>query len=119
MSINGKSIVATEINDEKDPIFVGDIGKVFKMYSGIDMTGATSIVFNIKKPDGSIVNWTATIDSNPRYANYTTIADDLDLEGDWILSMKITFSATSVHKGKSYHFSVYKQFEDEYVPEPH
>lgn len=97
-------------------IFVGDIGVTFRVYAGIDISNATSIVMRVKKPNSALVAWTATVaEDNNYYAVYKTVEDDLDLEGDWLLSLEVTTPTIDLIKGESAEFKVYTQFEDNYT----
>lgn len=61
-----------------------DIGVPFKLNTGVDISTATVANVDYRKPSGATGSWTgATADTN--YVTYTTIADDLDEEGQWEL----------------------------------
>jgi hypothetical protein len=94
-------------------IFTGDVGVLLRVFANTDLTTATSLSFEVKKPNGTIVNWTAILDSsNSYYAKYTTQTDDLDVDGDWCLSLEAVFPGGISIKGASAHFTVYNQFDD-------
>lgn len=94
-------------------IFKNDIGVQFKVFCKIDLSDATLIQFAIKKPSGSIVRWTANLNpTNNYYAIYSTVADDLDETGDYLISLEATLSNGSFFTGTTDTFSVYEQFED-------
>ena len=76
---------------------VGDVGAIFKI-GVIDVDGAQKDIsdalqkeFRVRKPDQSAVVWPAEFVSNG--ANglliYTTVADDLDQAGTWLLETRI------------------------------
>jgi len=95
-------------------IFKNDIGVAFRVFAGIDLTDASEIIMKVKKPSGTEVEWTAIVDEdNSYYAYYASASSDLDLEGQWRLSLEVTFPDTSSFQGETAYFTVYKQFEDE------
>lgn len=103
------------MSESKDKIFVGDIGKIIRVFVGskVNLSTATLIVFQVKKPNNALVEWTATVDpSNNYYAIYTTEEDDIDLAGTWLLSIEVTFADGSYHQGTTGEFKVYEQFAD-------
>jgi len=109
-------------SENKEKIFVGDIGKVIRVFVGskVNLSTATLIKFQIKKPNSAEVEWTAHVDStNNYYAIYSTVADDLDLAGEWLLSIEVTFPDGSYHQGTTGTFNVYEQFADNeaYTPD--
>lgn len=119
MSINLESTVASIFDSDNEPIFVGEIGKQFRIYSNIDLTGATSVIMSIKKPTGgSPAQWVASVDTNPYYATYTTVANDLNIAGVYYLSLNITISGKTLI-GKSVAFLVNDQFYDGPNPVPY
>lgn len=94
-------------------IFQNDIGVQFKVYCKTDLTDATLLQFAIKKPSGTIVRWTASISpTNNYYAVYTTVEDDLDETGDYLISLEVTLSDGSFFTGTTDTFPVYEQFTD-------
>jgi hypothetical protein len=95
-------------------IFKDDVGILFRVYSKYSLTDATSIVFDVKKPDGNVETWTATMASdNNYYAEYTTVSGDLDIVGEWKLSLQIQLSGGKIFTGETDYFNVYDQFEDD------
>jgi hypothetical protein len=65
--------------------FVGDNIDIV-VYTGITLTGATTLLIKYRKPDGSTGAWTATIVGGaPTYMHYVTQAGDLDQNGIWQL----------------------------------
>lgn len=87
-------------------IRVGEIGKQFIISSGCDLTGIDTIVLKIKKPDGTLVDWTpGTIGSNS--CTYVTVAGDLDQEGDYLLKeTQYTFLNGNYFRGDPVKFTV-------------
>ena len=65
----------------------------------VDLSSATSLSLYIKKPDGTILNRTATLDSDGTDGkiSYVTISGDLDVAGVYKLQAKIALSSGSFY----------------------
>ena len=88
--------------------YVGEIGTVIIVDCGVDITGATPTTIKVKKPDGTEVEWTATIyDSN--YLKYTTISGDFDQSGTYVLQASLTLTGW-IGLGDVATFEVYSAF---------
>lgn len=99
------------MSDKK--IFKDDIGILFKVYAGLDLSDASSVLMKVKKPSGAIVSWTASVDpTNSSYAIYSTVADDLDTLGEHLISLSIVTTDGKHITGQSDTFTVYDQFLD-------
>lgn len=90
-------------------IYVGDIGTVILVDCGTVITGATNTKLKIKKPDGSKVEWTATIDGTQKL-KYTVISGDLNVAGAYYLNASLTLSGWS-GLGETATFSVYDPYK--------
>lgn len=94
-------------------LFTNDLGVTFKVFANIDISTATSIVFDVRKPSGTIVSWTASLDpTNNYYGIYTSVDGDLNEDGIYLLSLQCTFSGGELHTGESAEFEVFPQFQD-------
>ena len=74
-----------------------DIGTIFETTlndgtNTIDISGATSKEIIFKKPNGTSVAQAAVFktDGTDGILQYTTIADDLDQDGEWSIQAKVT-----------------------------
>jgi len=98
-------------------IYVGDIGKKFKVDTQVDCSTATLTEIHIKKPDGTNVTWTATVETNEdtgvdSILTYTTTqASELDQVGLWKVIAYVEFGSTSHHYGEPDEFTVFSPFE--------
>jgi len=63
-------------------VFVGDIGTEIICDAGSDISAQTTLKILYEKPDGTEGEWVASV-YNTNFAKYTTIADDIDMEGKW------------------------------------
>ena len=64
-------------------IYVGDIGTIIELDSGVALAGASPLQIKYEKPDGTTRGaWTASIYDTTK-AKYATLANDLDQAGVW------------------------------------
>lgn len=74
-------------------IYVGQIGVVFTFDTdataqGIDLSAASTVEINYRKPDDITGSWTGTV--NVDEVSYTTTtADDLDQAGPWYFQVHV------------------------------
>lgn len=81
-------------------VFVGDIGVQLKLDAGIDISSNTTLRIRYEKPDKTVGFWTATV-SDTNFALYTTLEDDLDQGGEWVLQIFIITSSYTAHGQKA------------------
>lgn len=97
-----------------DEIHVLDIGTVFNITikdgnSVIDISSATIKEIHFGKPNGELLIGTAEFitDGTDGLIKYTTLADDLDIDGNWHLQAYIVMS-TGSWKSDISNFQVHK-----------
>lgn len=90
----------------ESPIFVGDIGTIFRVTiteciagvdTPVDVSGASSLQFTFLKPDHTTaLTKTAvnTTDGTDGKIQYTTISGDLDVAGIWQLQAKVVLGGS-------------------------
>jgi len=89
-------------------IYQNDVDIVFRLDTGIDdLSTASKIQILVKKPSGVEAEWTATRYGATSYITYTSIAGDLNEEGDYILQSYVEFGASHPHSGDSVVVTVY------------
>lgn len=94
-------------------LFKNNIGIKIKVYAKSDLSDASSIIMSIRKPNGTVSSWTATVDpTNSSYAIYYTVDGDLNAIGEHFISLIVTTSDGKVITGKTDSFMVYDQFYD-------
>lgn len=99
-------------------IHVDDIGTVFKATIldedsvVVDVSGATTMELVFRKPDGTAVVQTAvhTTDGEDGVIQYTTIADDIDSDGEWRVQGYVKISTSEFHSDV-HRFRVYPNLE--------
>ena len=98
-------------------IHVNDIGTRFLVTvkdgaDAVDISSATSLDINFRKPDDSILNRTGSLlDDGSAVSGvmyYDTVAGDMDSAGNWKLQGKITLSSTGVFYTDIHTFKVYR-----------
>jgi len=92
-----------------DKHFVGEVGTLIKVDLTVDVSGGTGPKIYVAKPDGTTVEWTATI--NTQYLEYTIIAGDFDVAGKYCIQGGVTTGAWT-GRGETTSFIVYDDFED-------
>jgi len=76
-----------------NPIYVGDYGIIISVSTEIDLTGATSYVLHVSKPNGIQVDWNPKpeTDLTTGILNYFAESGDLDTSGSYLLQAEVAF----------------------------
>jgi len=88
-------------------LYVDEVGILIELETGADLTDVTSQEILYKKPDGTSSSWSASIVDST--LQYTTVADDLDQDGDWILQAHIVGTGFDL-VGETVVMQVYKRW---------
>lgn len=88
--------------------YVGDTGTVITLDCGHDISAATARAIKARKPDGSVITWTAVASGTDSIA-FTTLADSLDQPGVWKLQASVTLPA-GTWLGETAQLVVYSPF---------
>jgi hypothetical protein len=88
--------------------FVGDIGTRITLDCGTNISAASALSIEVRKPDGTATSWTATL-SGTDSLYFDTVADTLDQAGDWRLQAKVVIG-TGTWRGETVLLTVYPQF---------
>lgn len=98
-------------------IYVGDVGTTIRVSTSYDLTNVTLAQLRFRKPDGSDMVKVATVKSpaTEGILEYTTVADDLDDAGHWLVQPRIVESDGSIHLGSTARFTVNEQYDLESV----
>ena len=89
-------------------VYVGDIGTVITVDCGTTITGATDLALNVRKPDGTEVEWVPAI-SGTDSLEYTTVSGDFDQAGRYKLQASLTIDGWS-GLGEVASFLVYSSY---------
>jgi hypothetical protein len=98
-------------------IHINDIGTRFLVTvkdgtSVVDISSATSLVIDFRKPDDTIINRTGSTlgdgSASSGVMYYDTVAGDVDAAGNWKLQGKITLSSTGVFYTDIHTFKVHR-----------
>ncbi len=102
-------------------IFQGDIGKTFRIDTGIDLIGFTLAKLLILTPLAVEKEWTdITVESGDinhgetagkTIIEYISKAGDLDIAGTYLLMAYVEFGEASKHLGETTKFYVHKKFQ--------
>ena len=92
-----------------DKPYVGDIGTVIIVNCGSAITGATTKDLKVKKPDGTIVTWTAEI-YLINYLRYVIVDGDFNQEGMYYLQASVVVGGWT-GLGETVDFRVYDPYE--------
>lgn len=82
---------------------VGDVGCVITITvrdedgTAVDLSGATAKSWTVQKPSGAQVTWAPvfTTTGTDGKLSYTSVANDLDQAGTWLVQVNLTFLTTS------------------------
>jgi len=75
-------------------VYLDAVGTVIRLNMGADVSDATAVVLNVYKPSGTEDEWTAAVDgSDDEAIVYTTVEDDLDEVGEYMIQPLLTFAA--------------------------
>ena len=90
-------------------VFATDVGTQIRLVTTDDLSTATLKEIHIKKPDGTILEKTATLEGTGTLT-YTTISGDLDDEGEYLIYGYVEFS-THKFSTPSQSLRVYAEWE--------
>ena len=88
------------IRNDNNDVFVGDVGTVLEFDTGENLSTATSVSITVTKPDGTSVFWTAT--TSDTKIVYTTLTDDLNQVGEYILQPYAEFPTWNGYGSRCY-----------------
>lgn len=94
-------------------IYVGAIKIKITVPTKIDLTNATSTTYLIKKPNGGLSIWGASVlgSAVDGVLVYYTAAGDLDTNGTYIGMSLVETSDGGKYYGETFNFKVWKRFE--------
>jgi hypothetical protein len=88
-------------------IYQDDIGTVFEVDVGADISAATTTDLKVIKPSGASVTWVGAANGGTNtQIDYTIIADDLDEAGRYRLNAYVVTASWDGH-GETVEFVVY------------
>jgi len=88
--------------------YVGDVGTIVKIDMQETITGATGLIFNVRKPNGDEVVWTPSIDGTEKL-KYTVVEGDFNVPGVYKIQPELTLGTFS-GKGYTARFTVYRKY---------
>ena len=91
-------------------LYKDDLGTVFQVDVGTDVSGASALTLKVRKPKGTRVSWTGAVNgATNTQIDYTIIADDLDEVGTYKLQSHVV-TPTWTGRGETVDFTVYDLF---------
>ena len=90
-------------------LFKDDEGVQFEIDTSVDLSAASVKKLMIKKPDGSLVEWTDTTISGTKII-YVSKGGDLSVPGKYLIAAYVEFP-TSKHTGETVSIEVYTRFD--------
>jgi len=93
--------------------YLNEIGTQIIIDCGQDISTSTTSIFKVRKPDGTLVDWTATvttIDTLPNYLSYYTQLNDFDQIGMYSIQPYIVLP-TWTGRGETVNFNVLGNFD--------
>lgn len=90
-------------------VYIGDIGTEVLVNCGSIITGASNTKMKVRKPNGDIAEWAASISGTDSLI-YTVVSGDFDQEGIYLLQASLTINGWS-GLGETAEFRVYDPYE--------
>jgi hypothetical protein len=100
----GQKLAALAQPDNDAVIFTGDTGTALLVDCGVDLSGAINPRLRVRKPDGSIAEWNASvvrIGKELRFLQYLIQPDDLPHAGTYYLQAYLSIGEWAGYGGKS------------------
>jgi hypothetical protein len=91
-----------------DKHYVNEVGTEILIDCGSDITGATVHTLEVRKPDGTIVSWAATI-SGTNHLSYISLEGDFNMVGLYLLQAKINI-ASWAGRGETAEFEIFEDY---------
>ena len=88
--------------------YVGDTGTRITLDCGQDISTASARTIEVRKPDGTLTNWTAQA-SGTNAIYFDSLAGTFDMPGNWRLQAKVTL-ASGVWRGETVLLPVYAHY---------
>ena len=108
---NGCDSVASLPSSSSAKHYVGEVGTELIVECGKKLDNAAFLKLSVKRPDGSVVEWTGEQAFQRRTAiRYVTKEGDLNVPGEYQLQSKVSLNGW-VGKGRTSKFLIYDQFE--------
>jgi len=87
-------------------IYVGDVGTIFRIDTGVALTAFTTHDINIRKPDSTVVTWVGTVNGTDNtLIDYIAVTGDLDQAGTYT-GQAVGIEPGWSGRGDTFHFVV-------------
>jgi hypothetical protein len=91
-----------------DKIYKGDIGTLFIVDTQSDLSGATTSLIKIRKPDGTEADWSASVSGQT--LRYTVVSGDLDQAGNYLGHAYVVLPS-GTWRGERFTFIAYDEWK--------
>ena len=99
-------------------IYVGDVGDIVRLNANplelpeVDIATANTLKILVKKPDGTLKEWTASRFGETDKIQYLTKEGDFDIKGTYKLQAYVAWTTpASGHRGETTRIKVYEAFK--------
>ena len=92
-------------------VYVGDVGTAIELDTTVDISGASSVAIEVKKPDGTTATWSGTVTGTGNTKiRYVTTTGDIDQAGIYFLQAAVTSLSGFTGRGETVRLHVRLNF---------
>lgn len=91
-------------------VYVGDVGTVILLDTGMTITGATAVTIEVLKPSATEAHWAATVHTDNVSVKHTIVSGEFDEIGSYTLQAKLTLGG-GTWRGESVKLVVKDKFK--------
>lgn len=92
-------------------VYTFDIGTRLRTTLNANLTGYDTVEYQIKKPDGTVLTKTCSIeDQATGIVYYDTVLNDLSVPGSYSIQTQIVFASGNQNESETQHFLVHDSF---------
>lgn len=89
-------------------VYVGDVGTVILLDTGVDISTATKAAIKVKMPNGATAEWVGTVAETTK-VSYTIQAGNLSIKGKHLLQAYVEMPGW-IGRGETVNLEVYDPF---------
>jgi hypothetical protein len=90
-----------------DKVYVNEVRYLIKVDCGEDVTTATAQSISVRKPDGTVVNWSALV-AEDNFIQHSTEAGDIDHDGIYRVQSVVVLDGKTL-LGNTDNFRIYPE----------
>jgi len=96
---------------EESKMYVGDIGTLWRIDVGSDVSAAITYNIQVRKPDGTAVTWSATLDTDGQTLLYTIASGDYNLPGVYTAHAEVIYADGTRWLGERFNTLIFAQWK--------